>query len=378
MKDPVIFGSGALGQLPEVLGELDTESLFLVTGRASFQASGAADAIEGLSRDFTIEQFSEFQANPQLADVERGVQQFRQSGCQLLVAVGGGSVIDMAKLIGLLSVQQASPRDIIVADTAVDRPSPPLIAIPTTAGSGSEATHFAVVYVDGQKYSLADDSLLPTCSIVDPALTESMPSYQTAVTGLDALCQAVESMWSVGATDASRQYSVEAIQLVLEHLADAVHRPQPANRTGMSLAANLAGKAINITKTTAPHAISYTMTSQFGVPHGHAVAVLLGPVMSYNAEVTADDVVDPRGVESVQKTMQQLCDLFECADAEAACDRIRALITSLGLPASLTELGICSSQDLHKICDNVNLQRLANNPRRLDADSLSAVIQKAA
>jgi alcohol dehydrogenase class IV len=100
--------------------------------------------------------------------------------------------------------------------------------------------------------------------------------------------------------------------------------------------------------------------------------------MSYNAEVTADDVVDPRGVESVQKTMQQLCDLFECADAEAACDRIRALITSLGLPASLTELGICSSQDLHKICDNVNLQRLANNPRRLDADSLSAVIQKAA
>ena len=374
----MIFGSGALGQLPEVLAELDTESLFLVTGRASFQASGAADAIKELSRDFTIEQFSEFQANPRLADVERGVQQFRQSGCQLLVAVGGGSVIDMAKLIGLLSAQQAAPRDIIVADAAVDRPSPPLIAIPTTAGSGSEATHFAVVYVDGQKYSLADDSLLPTCSIVDPALTESMPSYQTAVTGLDALCQAVESMWSVGATDASRQYSVEAIQLVLEHLADAVHRPQPANRTGMSLAANLAGKAINITKTTAPHAISYTMTSQFGVPHGHAVAVLLGPVMSYNAEVTADDVVDPRGVESVQKTMQQLCDLFECADAEAACDRIRALITSLGLPASLTELGICSSQDLHKICDNVNLQRLANNPRRLDADSLSAVIQKAA
>src|SRR5262249_51347864 len=137
----------------------------------------------------------------------------------------------------------------------------PLVAIPTTAGSGSEATPFAVLYVGHVKHSIAGPAMLPDVAIVDPSLTDSMSPALTAVTGMDAFSQAVESYWCIHSTERSKAYARRAIALVLEHLEVAVTAPREENRRAMSKAAHLAGRAIAITKTTGAHALSYPLTS---------------------------------------------------------------------------------------------------------------------
>ena len=151
---------------------------------------------------------------------------------------------------------------------------PPLVCIPTTAGTGSEATHFAVIYVDGKKKSIASQQLLPDVVILDPQLTDNMPAYVSACSGFDALCQA--TYWSRAATPLSQLYAALTIKVLIVELPQAVNSNSRLVRDKMQMAANWAGKAINISKTTAPHAMSYVITQEFGIPHGHAVALTLG------------------------------------------------------------------------------------------------------
>jgi alcohol dehydrogenase class IV len=178
---------------------------------------------------------------------------------------------------------------------------------------------------------------------VDPALTFSLSPRLTAITGLDAFAQAVESYWSVHSTAASRAYARRAIQLVLGSLSGAVHAPTPATRRAMSKAAHLAGRAINLTKTTAAHALSYPLTSYFGIPHGHAVALTLGQLLLYNSGVAADDVNDARGAAFVRRTIDELVALRGARTPEDACRRVEALTQDVGLPTRLSELGCTSS-----------------------------------
>ena len=372
------FGRGAIGQLPDILDHLCAERVFLVTGNTSFSASGAEPAVTDALNGRPAERFSDFDPNPQLADLERGLEHFNRSGANLLLAIGGGSVLDMAKLIGLCANQSDSPRDLACGSAEITSDALPLVAIPTTAGSGSEATHFAVVYIDGHKHSLAHRSIRPTFVIVDPALTDSLPASVTAVSGLDAFCQAVESYWSVHSTKATRNWSARSISLILENLPGAVHEPDCDSRNALCEAAHLAGRAIDVTKTTAPHAISYTMTSRFGVPHGQAVAVTLGELLVYNSLVTAEDVTDPRGAEHVNRVIEELNMLLGTANAEASRERIRSLIHSVGLATRLSTLGIRNPQDHQLLLDNLNTQRLQNNPRALRPEQLQPILRRIA
>jgi alcohol dehydrogenase class IV len=375
MSQLITFKPGSLRALDHLLARYDPALVFLVTGRDSYARSGAeAKVRQGLKGRAQV-RFQEFSANPNLADVEAGLRLFHRSRPDLILAVGGGSVLDMAKLIGVLSAQDSSPRDIVQGKEKIRTIGVPVIAVPTTAGSGSEATHFAVVYCGATKYSLAHPSMQPVAALIDPELTYSLPPYITAVTGLDAFCQAVESMWSVRATAPSRAYARKAVELALAHLPAAVHQPSPQVRRHMCLASLLAGKAINLTKTTAPHALSYTMTSQFGVPHGHAVALTLGPILIHNSLVTAADVTPPASVAQVRESIAELTRVLGCRDAPAASQRITGLIESLGLATRLSAVGIRTAADRQKIVDGVNPERLDNNPRALTTADLSRILE---
>jgi alcohol dehydrogenase class IV len=247
--------------------------------------------------------------------------------------------------------------------------------VPTTAGSGSEATHFAVVYVNRSKFSLAAASLLPRLAIVDPALTFSLSPATTAVTGMDAFSQAVESYWSVHSTAASKAWASRAIALALEHLPAAVHAPTPQARRAMSKAAHLAGRAIDITRTTGAHAVSYALTSYFGIPHGHAVSLTLGQWLLYNSGVSDADVTDPRGAAYVRETVGELVRMIGCTTAAEGCRRIEQLARTVGLETRLRALGV-SAADIDKvIVPNVNVERVVNNPRALDAASLRHLVE---
>jgi alcohol dehydrogenase class IV len=216
---------------------------------------------------------------------------------------------------------------------------------------------------------------MPDVAVVDWRLTESVPPKITAETGLDALTQAIESIWCIRSTTESIVYSVEALSLILNNLEMAVHAPTPDARAAMSRAAHLAGKAINITKTTAPHAISYKITHDFGIAHGHAVALTLGSVLTFNADVTVEDVTDARGVEHVRKMIDLILAKLGCKHVQDGRARIAELMESIGCAARLSELEITGHQTLKSIAESVNLDRLQNNPRKMTTVQLLQLLE---
>jgi alcohol dehydrogenase class IV len=350
--------------------------VLFVLDENAYEACGADTILEPVLEDRLVSRFVEFELNPKLADVERGIELSRDLKPDLVMALGGGSAIDLGKLISSLSVQAASTRDIITGREAIIGKGPPLIAIPTTAGTGSEATHFAVAYVDGEKFSVAHETLLPDYSIVDPELTHSLPAHITAATGLDALCQAIESIWAVGGTDKSFYFATEAVEIAVANIVQAVNEPGPASRMAMCRASHLAGKAINISKTTAPHALSYSMTSNFGIPHGIAVALTLGPLLAYNARVSESDCVDRRGVEHVQQRIATIVKLLGAVNADEARERFTEIVSKIGCPSSLADAGITTTDQLQTIVSSVNTQRLSNNPRQTTSGSLLELLSE--
>jgi alcohol dehydrogenase class IV len=358
----------------DLFEDLSCRSVFLVADSQAYEASGARAALANALHEKHTVIFEDFEPNPQWSDVNKGVDLWKRQPCDVILAVGGGTALDVAKLIGILASQDTPPRHVIDGTASITQNGPPLIAIPTTAGTGSEATHFAVIYLDGKKHSVAHQYILPNFAIVDPQLTYSLPPKQTAHTGLDAFCQAIESLWSIHSTDVSRTYALRALSLAYKHLPTAVNAPSPESRLAMSTASHLAGKAINITKTTAPHALSYIMTSKFGVPHGLAVALTIGPILVYNSQVTEKDVIDPRGVEHVNSVMSALCRSLECGDVHAAHERITNLIRSIHCDTCLSDIGISTASDRQLICDSVDVARLSNNPRMLNRCDLLKIL----
>lgn len=376
MKQEIHIANGSIHLIGDILQRIAPKSVFLVHDKAAYSLSGAETALTEILHPYQVCHFCKFEYNPRIEDVERGLELFRQGKYDVVIAVGGGSVLDMGKLIRIMAAQDASPAAIVKVQRNIQQRGIPLIAIPTTAGTGSEATHFAVVYIDKIKYSVAHEYMLPDIAIVDPALTQSMPPKLTAVTGMDALSQAIESYWSVNSTDESKAYAREAIELVMQNLERSVHEPSQDTRYAMCKAAYMAGRAINISKTTAPHAISYTLTSYFGIPHGHAVGLTLGEFLVYNSEVSNADIEDLRGFEYVRSTIEDLCNLLGAHDADSAKQQVKNLMKSIGLETKFELLGITDDESFKLIVDNVNLERLKNNPRKLSKSSLVNIFRK--
>ncbi len=377
MKQREISGVGSLNKIGQIVSRLRTKRIFLVTGGNSYQSSGAKKILEDKLDKVQITTFSDFEVNPKLRDIKEGIGVFKKTKPDLVIAVGGGSVIDVAKAINSLTANPGSPADYIKGKRQISQPGKPLIAIPTTAGSGSESTHFAVVYIGKTKYSLAHPSILPTIDIIDPSLTFTLSPKQTAASGLDALCQAIEAYWSVNSTSVSKRYSVRAIKLAMKNLKTATTRSTETSRVAMSQAAHLAGKAINVAKTTACHAISYPLTSFFGIPHGHAVALTLSSLLRFNDGITDKDILDKRGVVYVEKTLKKLSTLIAgTPSVRVAASRLDQLLTEVGLERKLSELNI-GRNDIELIIKNgFNPDRVKNNPRLLTREALRQILVK--
>src|SRR5690606_2187718 len=251
---------------------------------------------------------------------------------------------------------------------------PRLVLAPTTSGSGSEATHFAVVYIGAEKFSVAHPGLRPDVVILDPALTRSGSPYQRATSGIDAVAQAVESMWAVGATPASRRWARHALGHLLPAIERFVHDPDDRSARAMAIGSHLAGRAIDISRTTAAHALSYGITKGYGVSHGHAVALTLGEFIVLHAEATADQLqpgVDPgRHAAAVAEVVT----LLGAADPRQARDRFRDLMRRIGLNPVLREVGPADSAARLELARSANAERLGNNPVRLTTGQLHQLL----
>jgi alcohol dehydrogenase class IV len=207
-------------------------------------------------------------------------------------------------------------------------------------------------------------------AIVDPELTVNLPKMITAATGLDAFCQAIESMWAVGSTDESRAYAIEALQLAWSNLRAAALSPTIESRLAMSRAGHLAGKAINIGKTTSSHALSYFVTSQYGIPHGIAVSLTIRQMLDFNSRVKTEDCTDPRGVSFVIDRINEIIRALGCTSVVHACELIKGFLNDLDCPSSYHEAGIRSDREICEIVASANLERMSNNPRSCNASAL--------
>jgi alcohol dehydrogenase class IV len=371
-----VFGRNSIQRLAEIAALSKYNKIFLVTGKNSFTASGADKRLSPFFTGKDVCHFSDFSVNPKLESARNGADLLRQHQSEIIIAVGGGSVIDMAKLINSFAATKLSPEKLIKQQDAFSDKLLPLIAIPTTAGSGSESTHFAVVYYNGEKNSLANIKLKPDYVILDPDFLKSSSKNLISCSGFDAFSQAVESFWSVNSTSKSLKYALKAMKLIKLNISPAVKDDNFKAKSMLLLAAHLAGKAINISKTTAPHALSYTLTTEFNIPHGHAVALFLGKFLKYNFELNSTSKInDPRGVTHIENIKKELCEIFECKTPEQCMDNWYRLMRETGLTSSFKALGI-NSGELKYIVDHLNIGRMKNNPISFNKEELIKILKE--
>jgi alcohol dehydrogenase len=364
-----------LGGLRGLLDMLQARRVFIVIARNALEASGLGDELAEQLAGLEVVSFDEFSPNPTSDQAGNAIRQAAELRAQVIVGVGGGSCLDIAKLAAL-GARQAHAADQITRGRHVDHADPlPLIAVPTTSGSGSEATHFAALWADGRKISVAHARLRPCAVVLDARFHRAMPRSLAAVCGLDALGQAMESLWAVGSTTESMRYAHAALRLVADNLHTSVQDATPASRTAMMVGAHLAGRAINISKTTASHALSYELTRRFGLAHGHGVALTLGHVGCANADVSQNSCADVRGTLHVRRMIKLCADGLRCRVDELPL-RIEGLIAGLGLPATLRSAGVDEGA-LPDLAEAVDPVRLRNNPRRFSMLELEAVLRQA-
>lgn len=310
--------------------------------------------------------FSDFQPNPLYESVVEGVKAFRGEVCDSIIAVGGGSAMDVAKCIKLYASLPGDGNDGSWLKAEIDANSIPFLAMPTTAGTGSEATRYAVIYWNGAKQSITSESIIPGTVLMDPSCLSTLPLYQKKATMCDALCHAIESFWSVNSTDESKEYSKKAIQGVLENM-DGYLSNTEAGNAGMLIAAHEAGKAINITQTTAGHAMCYKITSLFGCAHGHAAMLcdrVLFPWMIRNI----GKCIDPRGEDYVKKTLDEIGKALGKKDAELGAEKVEELFRKLNF-----EIPIATEDQFEQLKTSVNPVRLKNHPIQLDEETTDSL-----
>lgn len=337
----------------------------LVVGGNSYEAS----FLKPFLADHLVEvvRFSEYSSNPKLEEVQAGLQLLQEEQCDAIISVGGGSAIDVAKCIKILAATGTT--ELPTSGDRIDAEVPHL-AIPTTAGTGSESTHFAVVYVNGEKQSVAHDAMLPEWALLEPLLLESLPDYHKKATLLDALSQCVESCWAVGATEPSRDYAMRGIELILGNLFPYFFKGPfdlEASRR-MLHAANFGGKAINLTKTTAPHAMSYKLTSLYGIAHGHAVALCLVGVWWLYARLVDED--SPLAVP-LREPLDVLTRAFDVDERLQAVHKLRVILEFLQLAAP----PLRDAADLDALAASVNQERLSNSPVSLSVVEIRSVYE---
>lgn len=313
--------------------------------------------------------FDHFTPNPLYEQVCEGVRLFNASQCDAIVAVGGGSTIDVAKCIKLYC--KMDPTRNYLEQECFDS-GVPLVAVPTTAGTGSESTRYAVIYYEGKKQSITHECIVPDYAILEPQLLKSLPLYQKKCTMLDAMCQCIESLWSVNSTDQSMLFAKIGLQMIMDHWHGYIEDNSDEDAQYIMMAANYGGRAINISQTTAPHAMSYKLTSMYGLPHGHAVALCLPEVWMYMME-HSEKCVDSRGKDHLDFIFEWLGQIMQCDSAYKGLMMFRAIMFSLdmSLPQSNER-----EAEIDILTHSVNPIRLKNNPVALDEETIRNIYEK--
>ena len=370
------FGPGSRKELPGVIARLGFKKAMIVTDKGLIQfgvAKMVSDVLEEAGIPYEI--YSEVKPNPTVTNVQMGVEAFKKSGADCLVAIGGGSAIDTAKGIGII-ITNPEFADVVSLEgvAPTKHKSVPIIALPTTAGTAAETTiNYVIIDEEKQKKMVCvDPNDIPCCSIVDAELMYSLPKGTTAATGLDALTHAIEGYITKGAWEMSDMFEIEAIRMINKYLRTAVFEPtNPVGRNGMAVAQYIAGMAFSNVGLGVVHGMAHPMGSLFDIPHGVANAMLLPTVMEFNAPVCLDKYVEiAKAMDAYREGMTK-----EEA-AEAACKAVRDLAIEVGIPQHLTEIGI-KEEDIPALAEQAITDVCTpGNPREVTKGDIITLYKK--
>ncbi len=373
----IIFGPGGLYQVGVEAKRLGNKAL-VVSGRSAMRKSGALDRLTHLLAENNLEYiiYENIPSDPTVETVDRGTDLIRKEKCNLVIALGGGSVLDTGKSISAMVTNEGSVADyqeIEGKGRKFQHKPIPFIAIPTTSGTGSEVTRNAVITNTelGLKKSIRDPWLLPEVALVDPELTLSLPHDITAICGGDALTQCIESYLGKKSQEITDALALHAIGLIGKSLVKAVKDGKNLEaRKDMAMAALLSGLCLSNSGLGAAHALSHPLGAYYKIPHGLSCAVLLPYVMEYNLPV-----VTKKLAKITECLGENISSLSETEAAQRAIEMIKEILSAVGIKANLSEWEI-KKEDFPQLIKGAKGGSLNNNPRDTSDEDLIKLLHK--
>ncbi|GAW93550.1 iron-containing alcohol dehydrogenase [Calderihabitans maritimus] len=371
----ILYGPGASDNLGERVRQLGSTAL-VVTDRGVVRA-GVVEKIEKslVASGVKIKRFEGVKPNPDIEIVDRAFQIARTQDTEVLIGIGGGSSIDVAKAVGLLLANGGASISEYVAGKSIRNPNPPLIAVPTTCGTGSEVTTSTVVLdpVRKHKVSLRQGTFLcPTLAVIDPHLLTTLPSQVVASTGMDALTHAIESYLSLAASPITEGCALYAIELIGRYLRPATSNPSNLKAIGsMAIASTIAGMSFGQASTTLVHGMAHALGGYVDLPHGLATAVLLPHVMEFNLPA------DPEKFARVAQALGQHVEgLTTIEAARLSVKAVRELMSDVGISETLETVEVKREDIILMSKAAAAEKRLANNPRRVNEEDILKIFEQ--
>lgn len=337
LNETSYHGAGAIQSIPDEIKGRGFKKAFVCSDPDLIKfnvTKKVTDILENAGIDYEI--YSEIKANPSVANVKTGVEAFKASGADCIVAIGGGSSMDTAKAIGII-ITNPEFGDVVSLEGVAETKNKavPIIAVPTTAGTAAEVT-INYVITDEEKHRkmvCVDVHDIPVVAVVDPDMMSSMPKGLTAATGMDALTHAIEGYITAGAWELSDMFHLKAIEVIARSLRGAVDNT-PDGREGMALGQYIAGMGFSNVGLGIVHSMAHPLGALYDTPHGVANAIILPTVMEYNAPATGDKykyIAQAMGAEGTENMTQE-------EYRKAAVDAVRKLSQDVGIPADLKEI----------------------------------------
>lgn len=363
----------SIEDIKKFISDKSFKKIFVLCGKKSFANSSAENLFKKTIANKEIKLFYKKSKLPVLSELIEIINEIRNFKPDLILAIGGGSVMDYAKIANVVDVRADLANLIVNYSYPLKTKYTKLATIPTTAGSGAEVTSNAVIYVNGIKHSIESELLIPDNFFLIPEFLIAAPHKIKASAGFDAIAQALESLIARKSNDTSVDYALKSLKVTTKSFISFLDKPDLKNATEMSIGANLAGKAINISKTTVPHAVSYPFSSLFNISHGHAVSLFFEKFFKFN-------YINLKKSETyfdLSKRYDLIFNLFEVKNIDEFCSKIILIKKKSFLEDNLLKMNININNELDKIIKGVNLLRLENNPIKIiEKDIIKLVLNR--
>ena len=363
------IGKNSLENIKFIIKEKKIEKILIFAGKKSFLKSGAKSQLNSILFNYQYEVFYKINQLPDILDLKKFIIKINDYKPSLILAIGGGAVLDLAKVSNSL-YKCINLEDSIKNSSYELNHFCELIAVPTTAGSGAETTSNAVIYINKIKYSVEGKEIKPDHIIIDPSLILTTSKLIAAASGMDAIAQSVESLLSKKSTDESVEHAIKSLRYLLPHYELHIHKPDFETAYKMSLGALNAGKAINISKTTAPHAVSYPFTSEHGISHGHAVALTLSDFLKFNYE----NILYAKVKFNLKERYKIILNEFKVTSIIKLKSKLNKMAKNTGLELDFCKLNIKKENQIDNILKGINQQRLSNNPIDIDLSTIRKML----